>query len=156
MKNSDRFQESLEIQRNNIIMKPETEVHEAMSAINTAWRIGRVSEMIPYLHPEIVAKFPGFSGEIIGREKLMASFVEFCTNARVLDYTESDEQINVIDECAVVSYRFDMVYERSAYREHSQGRDFWVFQRRSGHWLAVWRTLFDLVASREQKGKTET
>ena len=134
---------------------PESQAHESISAINMAWRTGRVSEMTPWLHPRIVVKFPGFSGEIVGREKLMASFVEFCSNARVLEYGESDEQINVIDDCAVVSYHFDMIYERPAYREHSQGRDLWIFQRQSGRWLAVWRTIFDLVSTREQTGNTK-
>jgi ketosteroid isomerase-like protein len=132
--------------------QPESEVHRTIAAINQAWRTGHVSDMAQHLHPDIVVKFPKFSGQLVGREKLLAGFEEFCTNARVIEYSESDEQIEVIGNCAVVSFQFDMLYERPAYRERSRGRDLWVMQRESDRWLAVWRTLTELTESREQEG----
>ncbi len=130
----------------------EIEVRETLSAINKAWRTGRPSDMSAHLHPDIVMKFPGFSGEVAGREKFLSGFVEFCENARVIEYSETDEQITVVGDCAVASFRFDMLYERSAYRERSRGRDLWVFQRVSNKWLAVWRTMMDVEEVRETKG----
>jgi len=101
------------------------------------------------LYPDIVMKYPGFSGEVIGRDALLASFVEFCTNARVLEYQESNEQINVIGNCAVASFQFEMLYERTQYQERSKGRDLWVFQCISDTWVAVWRTMMELEEVRE-------
>jgi hypothetical protein len=72
------------------------QVHEVLASINQAWRSNTPLGMSQYLHPDIVMKYPGFSGEVAGREALLASFVEFCTNAKVLEYKESNEQINVI------------------------------------------------------------
>ena len=97
-----------------------------------------------YLHPDIVMKFPGFSGEIIGCETLIESFKEFCTNAKVIEYFESDELINVIGNSAVITFKFEMVYERTNYRDKSTGRDFWIFERQDNNWVAVWRTMLDL------------
>ena len=134
----------------------ESEVRETITAINQAWRTGRVREMAAYIHPDIVMKFPKFSGQIAGREKLLASFEEFCANARVIEHTETDLQIEVVGNCAIVSFHFVMLYERPAYRELSSGRDLWVFQRESGRWLAIWRTLVDVVESREQKGAQDS
>jgi hypothetical protein len=131
--------------------KQELEVHYTLSEINKAWRAGNPKEMAPYLHPEIVMKFPGFKGEIIGRENFLSGFVEFCTNAKVLEYSESDEQINIIDNCAIISFQFEMLYERTSYRERSEGRDLWIFNRIPGKWLAVWRTMTDLNEQREIK-----
>ena len=105
--------------------------------------------MSQYLHPDIVMKFPGFSEEVVGRDALLASFVEFCTNARVLEYQESNEQINVIGDCAVVSFQFEMLYERAKYQERSKGRDLWVFHYISEKWIAVWRTMMELEEIRE-------
>ena len=126
-------------------------VHEALSAINQAWRSNMPLEMSQYLHSDIIMKFPGFSGEVVGRDTLLASFIEFCTNARVLEYQESNEQINVIGECAVATFQFEMLYERAKYLERSKGRDIWVFQYNSGKWIAVWRTMIELEEVRENR-----
>lgn len=128
---------------------PEMEVHEALAAINNAWRSGQPSAMSEHLHPSITMALPGFAGTIVGRETLLASFVEFCTNARVLEYAESEEQIQVIGNVAVATYQFAMLYERAAYRERSTGRDVWVFERSGGKWIAVWRTMLDLHEERQ-------
>ena len=126
-------------------------VHKVLSAINQAWRSNSPLEMSQYLHTDIVMKFPGFSGEVAGRGALLASFVEFCSNARVLEYQESNEQINVIGDCAVVSFQFEMLYERAKYQERSKGRDIWVFQYISKKWIAVWRTMMELEEVRENR-----
>ena len=120
------------------------QVHKVLSAINQAWRSNTPLGMSQYLHPDIVMKYPGFSGEVVGRDALLASFVEFCTNAKVLEYQESNEQINVVGNCAVATFQFEMLYERTQYQERSKGRDLWVFQCISHKWVAVWRTMMEL------------
>jgi ketosteroid isomerase-like protein len=129
--------------------KDEADVREAMTAINRAWQSGQPSAMAAYLHPDIVMKLPGFSGTVAGRDKLIAGFEDFCTNARVLEYHQSDQQLDLVDDCAVVSARFDMRYERGSYRGRSGGRDVWVFTRAADRWVAVWRTMVDLSESSE-------
>lgn len=125
-----------------------TEVHGVLASINAAWREGHPSSMREYLHPEIAVAPPGFTGSLRGREILVSSFEEFCKNARVLDYEESDEHIDVVGDCAVASFRFRMLYEREAYREDCSGRDLWVFERQGGRWMAVWRAMLELRAER--------
>ena len=105
--------------------------------------------MSQHLHPDFVMVFLGFLGEVVGRDALLASFVEFCTNARVLEYRESSEHIDVIGDCAVASFQFEMLYERAKYQERSKGRDIWFFQCISGVWVAVWRTMVELEEVRE-------
>ena len=128
-----------------------SEIQQTIASINEAWRSGHVDAMAPYLHPDIVMKFPKFAGEVAGKEHLIAGFKEFSANAQVIEYTESDQQIDIAGNCAVVSFRFDMLYERAKYRERAKGRDLWVFQRESDRWVAVWRTMVDLSEAREQK-----
>ncbi len=127
-----------------------TQVHETLAAINRAWRENRPSDMMPHLHPEVTMAFPGFTGAVVGRDKLIASFVEFATNARVLEYEESEEQIHVIGRVAVASYRFSILYERASYRERSTGRDIWIFEQSNGKWIAVWRTMNELKEERQE------
>ncbi len=125
------------------------EVHSTMVAINRAWRENQPAKMHDHLHPDITMVFPGFNGSIVGRDVLLASFIEFCSNARVLEYQESDEQIQVVDQVAFVSFRFNMLYERASYRERSIGRDLWAFARINDKWLAIWRTMVDLKEDRQ-------
>ncbi|PYQ46356.1 MAG: hypothetical protein DMF78_26525 [Acidobacteria bacterium] len=53
-------------------------------------------------------------------------------------------KIDVAGETAVVSLRYEMLYERSGKRYRATGRDLWVFERDGPAWLAVWRTMLDL------------
>lgn len=133
---------------------PESKLHDTMSAINRAWRENTPSEMRPYLHQHITVVLPGFSGTAVGIDALMAGFDEWCTNARVIEYSESDEQIQIVDNVGFVSFRFDMLYERAAYRERSTGRDIWAFELIEGRWLAIWRTMVDLKEERTSRELT--
>lgn len=130
---------------------PQSEVHDILATINTAWRNGRPSAMSEHLHPGVTMVLPGFGGIVEGRDALLEGFAEFCANARVLEYRETDEQIQVVGNVAVASFRFIMEYERSTYRERSTGRDVWVFERAGGQWNAVWRTMLELEEKREAK-----
>ena len=122
----------------------ESQVHATMAAINRSWRENHPSEMGPFLHPHVTMVLPGFSGSIAGKDLLLSSFVEFCSHARVLEYRESDEQIQVVETTGFVSYRFDMLYERASKRARSSGRDVWAFVLSEGKWLAVWRLMTEV------------
>jgi ketosteroid isomerase-like protein len=115
-----------------------------MRQINRTWLEGRVDDLAPLVHPEIVMVFPGFAGRIQGREVFLAGFREFCRSARIQEFREHDNQVDVAGDTAVISFRYDLVYERSGERYRSIGRDLWVFQQQGAEWIAVWRTMLDL------------
>lgn len=127
------------------------EVHSTLASINAAWREGHASSMRESLHPDIILALPGFKQSIRGRELLIGSFEEFSKNAKVIKYEESEEHIDVIEDTAMVTFHFNMLYERPAYRELSQGRDMWVFHRQQDRWIAVWRAMIELSADRVPK-----
>jgi ketosteroid isomerase-like protein len=115
-----------------------------MRQINRVWLDGQVEALAPMVHPEIVMAFPGFTGRIQGREEFLAGFRDFCQNARIHEFRDHDHQVDVAGDTAVLTFRYDMIYERSGERYHSAGRDFWVFQNQGGAWIAVWRTMLDM------------
>lgn len=121
------------------------QVSETMNRINNAWLRGDVGALRPLVHPDVVMMLPGFSGSIQGRQALLGGFEDFCVNAKVLAFDETDRTVDEIGETAVVSLRFDMLYERGAQRSRSTGRDLWVFQRDGEDWIAVWRTMLDVT-----------
>jgi hypothetical protein len=124
------------------------EIHQTLKAINDAWRNGRPEDMRAHLHPDIVMKMPGFSGEASGREAFIGGFREFAAKARVLAYSESDEQIDVVGRCAIITFKYEMIYETATSKNESSGRDFWVFEKRGKRWTALWRTLMDIHETR--------
>ena len=119
-------------------------VAAAMRAINQAWLSGRVDDLAPAVHPEIVMVLPGFAGRVRGREPLLAGFRDFVQNASTEDFRELEQQIDVVGATAVVTCTYEMVYARAGERYRATGRDIWVFQRDDARWIAVWRTMMDL------------
>jgi hypothetical protein len=115
-----------------------------MRQINQAWLDGRVEDLAQCVHPDIVMVVPGFSGRCQGRDVFLAGFQDFCQNATTHEFREDDLQVDVAADTAVVSFRYEMIYERSGERYRATGRDLWVFQLTGGEWLAVWRTMLDL------------
>ncbi|HYO16611.1 MAG TPA: nuclear transport factor 2 family protein [Thermoanaerobaculia bacterium] len=121
------------------------EVLAILRRINSASTEGRPGDLPPLFHPEITMVFPCFAGRAHGREAVMAGFTDFCENARVHLFHETDHQVDVVGGTAVASFTFEMVYERAGERCRSTGRDLWVFARWDGEWRAVWRTMLDVA-----------
>jgi hypothetical protein len=115
-----------------------------MRQINEAWLAGRVDDLVRHVHPQFVMVLPGFSGRVQGRESLRAGFRDFCQNAKIREFSEHDFQVDVAGKTAVVSFRYEMVYERNAERFRAVGRDFWVFEQQESAWIAVWRTMLEM------------
>src|SRR5262249_39711260 len=100
----------------------------AMRQINQAWLTGQIEDPAPLVHRDIVMVLPGFAGRVQGRDQFLAGFSDFCQNAKVFEFREHDQQVDVAGETAVVTVRWEMVYERSGARYRCGGRDIWVFQ----------------------------
>jgi ketosteroid isomerase-like protein len=120
-------------------------VGESLRRINEAWLSKRPEKMKPMLDEKIVMIYPGFVGRSEGQEAFIAGYVDFCEQALMISYQESDLQIDVGGATAVASYAFEMSYERKDDKCLSRGRDLWIFTRKQDEWVAVWRTILDLT-----------
>ncbi|MCK4415210.1 MAG: nuclear transport factor 2 family protein [Candidatus Eisenbacteria sp.] len=120
------------------------EITKIMGRMSRAWLEGRIDDLAPMIHPEVIMVLPGFSGRIHGRENFLAGFRDFSQNAVVHEYREEDHQVDLAGDTVVVGFRYEMSYERSGGRYHATGRDLWVFQKDGAAWLAVWRTMLDV------------
>ena len=116
----------------------------AMRHINQVWLKGRVEDLAPLVHPEIVMVLPDFAGKIQGRERFLAGFRDFCQNATIQEFLEQDQQVDVAGNTAVITFRYEMVYVRSGARYRANGRDLWVFERQEGAWIAIWRAMLEM------------
>jgi len=119
-------------------------VVESMNRINQAWLAGRIDDMEPMIHPDVIMVIPGFVGRVQGRDQFLKGFREFYQSATIHEFSETDTAVDVMGDTAVIIFLFAMIYERSGGRYRATGRDFWVFHREGAEWVAVWRTMFDL------------
>lgn len=115
-----------------------------MDRINRAWLGGTIQDLSLLVHPQIVMVLPGFAARVQGRDAFLAGFQDFCSNATVLEFNEHDRQVDVAGETAVISFRYEMVYERASTRSRAMGRDLWVFEGGREGWVAVWRAMLDV------------
>ena len=115
-----------------------------MRQINQASLEGRVEDLAPMLHAEIVIVFPSFSGRAQGREEFLNGFRDFRQNATIQEFREHDREVDVAGDTAVVTFRYEMVYERTDSRYRATGRDLWVFRNQDSAWIAVWRAMLDI------------
>lgn len=116
----------------------------AMRQINDAWLRGRVEDLAPVLHADIVMVLPGWVGRVEGKQEFLAGFREFLQSSKIHEFNEQDLQVDVAGSAAVVTFRYEMVYERDSARFRATGRDLWVFENQGASWIAVWRTMLDV------------
>src|SRR5262249_8321768 len=112
--------------------------------INEAWLAGRVEDLGAMAHDEIVMVFPGFAGRIQGRDTFVAGFRDFCETATIHQFKEGEYQVDIVGETAVVSFGYEMLYERRAEKYRATGRDLWIFGKQATGWIALWRMMLDL------------
>ena len=122
--------------------------HEAVVAtmrrINHLWLNGQVEDLGPMVQQEMVMVFPRFTGRIQGRQEFLAGFRDFCENAKVHEFRDYDHQSDLAGNTAVVTFQYEMIYERSGERYRATGRDVWVFQSQGDAWIAVWRAMLEI------------
>jgi hypothetical protein len=68
-------------------------VLHVLDRIQRAWRVGPLEDMAAVLDPQITFVFPGFGMRLTGRDRLMESYREFMTGARLRSYREDRRSV---------------------------------------------------------------
>jgi len=117
---------------------------DLVEKINRAWLEHRPEDLAPLFHPEIAMMLPGFVAFSEGAPSMIRGFEEFTGSCTVESHAFTDWHVHTADDTAVVSFHFEMVYERGGKRFRSTGRDLWVVSLNGAVPKAVWRTMLDL------------
>jgi len=117
------------------------EIVDILRAINAAWVKGETDELKRYFHEDMIIARPGFGIHGEGRKACVDSYREFAGMANIQKLSESQRVVLVWGDTAVASYKFDIDYEIDGQSHQDAGYDLFVFTRRKGTWLAVWRTV---------------
>jgi ketosteroid isomerase-like protein len=117
-------------------------VRLALAGLSAAWQEGRFDDLATYFHESAVMTPPGFNARAEGRDACAGSYRDFCTAARVTEYSQDEPAVDVWGDTAVATYGWTMAWEMGGRSYRESGHDVFVFSRdRSGGWKAVWRTL---------------
>lgn len=114
---------------------------ETVQQINEAWVSGEVGQIDELFHPKAVIVHPGFEGRTEGRDDCVQSYLEFAMQAQVHRLETFEEQVDVVDATAVVSYGFEIEYEMNGQGYTDSGTDLFVLTAGPTGWQVVWRTL---------------
>jgi len=117
------------------------QIRAVLAGLTAAWRKGRTKDIAEMLHPSVVFIRPGFSGRAEGRAACVATYDEFLKVALVLRFEESEPAIDVWNDAAVATVRWEMAWEVGGQRSEESGHDVYVLVREGGRWLIAWRTL---------------
>ena len=117
---------------------------QGLLRINRIWLDGQVEALAALVDANVVMVLPGFAGRVQGREEFLAGFRDFCANAQVHEFHDRGYETDVIGDTAVITFQYEMIYERAGERYRATGRDLWVFREVDGYWIAVWRAMLEL------------
>ena len=117
------------------------EILELIQQLNDAWVRGHPEDLAAFFSEDIVIVHPDFVQRTQGRDACVASYADFCAQADVQDFKLIDPAVDVFEDTAIATYRYEIAYEMGGERFNDSGSDIFVFTRLSGQWQAVWRTM---------------
>jgi ketosteroid isomerase-like protein len=121
----------------NFINEVEREVWKTVRELNDTWTKGNPEELKNYFHVDMVALTPTDKNRREGREACVADWVEFAKAAKIHSWKEIDPKIQIYGDVAVVTYYFDISFEKGGQTINFGGRDLFVFVKEGGRWWAV-------------------
>lgn len=124
---------------------PRQDPAELVRAINRCWNENRPLEIAEFVRADAVMTVPAFGMRIAGRDAFVATFADYCSTCTTRSFDESELRAELFGDTAVVSFAFEIVYEREGGTWSSTGRDLWVLAREGGRWLAAWRAMIELA-----------
>jgi ketosteroid isomerase-like protein len=117
-------------------------IRRLLSRISEAWLRGDASNLNEYFHDRMMIKGPDLQELGAGREACVKSYEDFILQTSILEYEESDPEIDLYGDTAVVVCPWKINFEMKGQKHREQGRDLLVLVRREHGWLVAWRAVF--------------
>jgi ketosteroid isomerase-like protein len=117
--------------------KAKNEIWKTLKDLNNTWIKGNPDELKNYFHTDMVAITPTDKKRREGREACMADWTEFSRTAKIHSWKEIDPKIQIYGNTAVVTYYFEISFERGGQNIDFGGRDMYVFVMEGNRWWAI-------------------
>lgn len=120
-------------------MTDHEDVAGVVQAMNDAWIEGRIDDLVPLFHEDVVMAAPD-GNRISGRDAMIESFRQYVAVAKTHEFTTEALGVDVFDGTAVATMRFRVRYEISGELYAETGREILALSRGDDGWRIVWRT----------------
>jgi general stress protein 26 len=119
-----------------------TQLLRIVGTINKACVQGEgFNELGPLLHEGAVIATHGFAAHVRGPEACLRYYQDASSQMKFRKFDTSEEHVDTFDSTAVLSYRYNAVWEYQAKLHETEGHEVFVFVRDGGDWKLAWRTL---------------
>ena len=125
----------------NTTLAEQKTVESLLKSIVAASNTGNLEELKKYFHSSMVIEGPEFQERKEGRDQCIQHYEELRRNVKILSFKDSDYQVNVWEDTAVASCRFEVQIETEGEVFNYTGRDLYVFSRKNGEWQAIWNAI---------------
>jgi len=117
-------------------------IWQIVETINRTCKEGkRFDRLGPFYSDRVVMVLPGLDRRVEGRATCLRYYEDACSRMAVHKLDGSDERIDVWGNTAVVTYRYDCVWDFQGKTLTDDGHEILVFVREGPDWKIMWRTL---------------
>ncbi len=98
-------------------------------------------DLADLFHADAVMVQPDFSARAMGRQACLKNYADACSQMKFHKFDASDEQIDVFGNAAVMSHKYDCIWEFKGKTLSDAGREVFVFVQDENDWKFAWRTV---------------
>lgn len=119
------------------------QIEDFIDCFNSGWTQGKIEDLIPCLHEEVVFIAPDLETEITGKVACLQSIKDYVNNAKTEVFEVTNTEIHTWHQTAVISitYYIEYVMSNKTYKEN--GKEFWTLSRQNDSWQMVWRAMVE-------------
>ena len=104
--------------------------------LNDAWLAEDIDSIVACYHPGVILLPPDAGAPIVGRDAVVSSYVEFSSQAKLLDFQVTELHTYPIDALSAVHMRYDVTYQLDGDHYEESGMEvYWLDDSP----LIIWR-----------------
>ncbi len=116
-------------------------IPQLMEHFNDGWTRGRIDDITPLLHPDVIFVAPDGETEIAGRDACLQTIKDYVSAAQTRAFEVRRRSIRTWGRTGVVIMDYTIEYTLNGESHKEQGREHWALQQTDGAWQIVWRAM---------------
>jgi general stress protein 26 len=115
---------------------------QIVETVNRTCKEGKgFDRLAPLLHEGVVMVLPGMGRRVEGRAACLRMLEDACSQMAFQRFDGSQQRIDVWDRTAVVTYRYDCVWDFQGRTLTDDGHEIVTFVRQGPDWRIAWRAI---------------
>jgi len=103
-------------------------IRKHIIGLNETWQAGRFDQLAGYYHPDVVLLPPDAGAPIVGRDAVVASYLEFSDAAELQEFQITSLEIFTFETVSACHMRFDIDYRIDGDRLHESGLEVYMVE----------------------------